>query len=167
MSLGPYPAVSLLDARAARDGARASLRDGRDPTVVKRQHRTAALHAMATTFSGIAREWFALNKSRWSPRHADDVIGSLERDVFPIVGALPIRKITPQQALSELRKIEARPAIETAHRIRQRMSAVFVYAIASGRGGADPAATVQGAMAPLHKGRYPAITGLDDARLML
>ncbi len=57
--------------------------------------------------------------------------------------------------------------METARRVSQRMSAVFVYAIASGRGEADPAAVVRGAMAPLAKGRQPAVTELAEAREVL
>jgi integrase len=47
------------------------------------------------------------------------------------------------------------------------MSAVFVYGIASGICQADPAAIVKGAMAPLIKGRQPAIVDLDEAREVL
>lgn len=65
----------------------------------------------------------------WAERHAADVIGSLERDVFPYLGTETLKDITPSDVLDVLRKIERRPAIETAHRIRQRMSAVFVYAM--------------------------------------
>jgi integrase len=69
--------------------------------------------------------------------------------------------------LGVLRTIEARPALETARRVRQRMSAVFVYAIALGVGESDPAAIVRGAMAPMVKGRQPAITDLAEARKVL
>jgi integrase len=105
--------------------------------------------------------------SKWTPVHAADVIHSLERDVFPEVGVLPVTEITAPIVLAVLRKIEDRPAIETAHRVRQQMSAVFTYAIASGKGENDPAATVKGAMAPLKKGRQPAVTDLEEARAML
>jgi integrase len=47
------------------------------------------------------------------------------------------------------------------------MSAVFVYAIASGRAETDPAATVQKAMKPVKTGRQPAITDLEQAREIL
>jgi hypothetical protein len=36
MHFGIYPMVSLVDARAKRDEARAQLQDGRDPAVVKK-----------------------------------------------------------------------------------------------------------------------------------
>jgi integrase len=99
--------------------------------------------------------------------HAYDVLHSLERDVFPDLGAIPIKDITAANVLAVLRKIEKRPAIETARRVRQRISAVFVYAIASGRAESDPAAIVQKAMAPMVKGRQPAITDLEAARAIL
>jgi integrase len=83
------------------------------------------------------------------------------------IGALPIREIGPIDVLGLLRKIEARPANETARRVRQRMSSVFGYAMASGRGDNDPAAIVKAAMAPLVKSRQPAIVELGEARAML
>jgi integrase len=69
--------------------------------------------------------------------------------------------------LKVLREIEDRPAPETARRVRQRVSAVFVYAIALGIGETDPAAIVRGAMAPVVKTRQPAITDLVEARAVL
>lgn len=166
LSIGPYPAISLADARTARDSAKATLRDGRDPGLVKKLRKLAHVTSTANTFEAIAREWYELNRDQWVNRHADDVITSLEREVFPVLGGIPVADIKAPEVLTVLRGIEAR-AKETARRVRQRMSAVFVYAISSGRAENDPAATVQKAMAPMVKGRQPAITDLDDAREML
>lgn len=167
LALGQYPDVSLVDARAARDKAKAELKAGRDPAIVKKLDKLNVVKNSEDTFEVIAREWFAVQKPRWASRHADKVIESLELHVFPVLGASPIRNITPPEVLGILRKIEARPAIDTARRVRQRISAVFVYAIASGRAVDDPAAVVQRAMAPLKKGRFPAITNLAKARVIL
>jgi hypothetical protein len=60
------------------------------------------------------------------------VIRSLERDVFPAIGKFPITDLTPPMVLKVLRAIEARGSIEIAKRVRQRISAVYVYAIAEG-----------------------------------
>lgn len=166
LSLGPYPAISLIDARAARDAAKSTLREGRDPSVQKKLRKLAHVTSTANTFESLAREWFNLNKGKWVDRHAEDVIESLEREVFPTLGKIPVTDIRAPEVLAVLRGIETR-AKETARRVRQRMSAVFVYAISSGRAEADPAATVQKAMAPMRKGRQPAITNLDAAREML
>jgi integrase len=167
LTFGSYPSMPLAEARKARDTAREQVRDGLDPALVMKAAQDQRRAEALDTFEALAREWHALQKSTWTPVHAADVLGSLEKDIFPAIGALPVRGITAPMVLAELRKIEARPAIETARRVRQRMSAVFVYAIASGRGEADPAAIVQNAMAPLKKGRQPAITALEDVRKIL
>lgn len=138
LSFGPYPDVSLAEARDRRDGAKRLLREGRDPSLERKLRRAASLPTSATTFEAVARDWYARKAPAWAERHAADVLTSLERDVFPLVGPLPITEITPPIVLAVLRAIEARPAIETARRVRQRMSAVFVYGIASGICEADP-----------------------------
>src|SRR5215472_7061064 len=132
LSIGPYSVVGLADARAAATDTKWLLREGRDPAVEKRLRRLGVITDGRTTFEAIAREWHELNKEHWVEVHANDVLRSLERDVFPDLGATPIKDIMPTNVLSVLRKIEDRCAVETARRIRQRMSAVFVYAIASG-----------------------------------
>ncbi|WP_100960426.1 integrase arm-type DNA-binding domain-containing protein [Bosea sp. FBZP-16] len=167
LSLGPYPALSLLDARKARDEAKSTLRTGKDPSITKKLQRLAGAASAATTFESVSREWHALQKSGWVERHAFDVLDSLEREVFPKLGSVPISEIGAQETIAVLREIESRGANETARRVRQRMSAVFVYAISTGRAEGDPAAVVQKAMAPLIKGRQPAVTDLAAARVML
>ncbi|MDB5848210.1 MAG: phage integrase [Rhodoferax sp.] len=159
LTFGRFPEVTLAQARDARDAAKAQLRKGIDPS--------APVAAPNETFEAIAREWHAQQKTRWTPIHADDVLSSMEEGAFAAFGKKTPDQITVPMVLETLRKIEARPAIETARRVRQRLSAVFVYAIATGRGTVDPAAVVQKAMAPLTKGRQPALTNLDDLRKML
>lgn len=167
LSFGPYPDVTLIMAREERSKAKLAMREGRDPAVAKKEDMAAATLDAGATFEVIAREWHDINKEAWTPVHCYDVLHSLERDVFPELGGVPIKSITAPRVLKVLRAIEDRPARETARRIRQRMSAVFVYAIATGRGENDPAAIVQSAMKPLTKGRQPAITDLDQAREVL
>jgi integrase len=166
LSIGPYEVVGLVEARAARDAAKASLRDGRDPGIVKKLRKLSHVTSSANTFEAIAREWHELNKSQWVDRHADDVITSLEREIFPTLGNVPVIDIKAPEVIALLRDVE-KHAKDTARRIRQRMSAIFVYAISTGRGENDPAAIVQSAMAPIKRGKFPAITNLGQAREML
>lgn len=168
LTFGRYPVIGLADARAARDAARDARHLGHDPADVRRKAAQAKAEANGNTFERVARAWHAQTLPTWRDRHADDVIRSLERDVFPTLGTVPIRDITPPMVLAALREIEARPAIETAHRIRQRMSAVFVHAIASGICENDPAAIVAAALKPVaEKARQPAVTDLDGVREIL
>jgi hypothetical protein len=166
LSFGPYPSVGLAQAREQRDAAKALLRAGKDPSLEKKQRRALGSD-LSGTFESVAKDWHTRNQPTWTERHSKDVLDSLATHVFPVLGRLPITEITAPMVLSVLRAIEARPALETARRVRQRISAVFVYAIALGIGENDPAAIVRGAMAPMTKGRQPAVTDLAEARKVL
>jgi integrase len=167
MAFGAYPLVSLADARSKRDEGYSVLCDGRDPNVAKRLKIEENIEAGRQTFERVAREWHENAKSQWAKIHAADIIRSLERDVFPSIGALPIAQLTPPLVLGVLREIEARGSIETAKRIRQRISAVFVYGIAQGIVQSDPAEKLGAVLKPLRKGRQPAITDLIPLRKMI
>jgi integrase len=99
-------------------------------------------------------------------RHANDVLASLEQYVFPSLRNVPIIDIAEPQVLAVVRGVEARSK-ETARRVRQRIEAIFNFAMSTGRAKTNPAAVVKGAMAPMKKGKQPAITDLDKAREML
>jgi integrase len=165
---GQYPLVSLLEAREQRDEARRLLNEGRDPLTEKRLRIDANLEASRQTFERIAREWHLVCTPQWAKVHAADVLRSLERDVFPAIGSLPIAGILPPKILEVLRAIEKRGSIETARRVAQRISTIYAFAIASGLATTDPAATIGAALKPLpRKGRQPAITNLTELREML
>jgi len=86
LHFGVHPKVSLADARAKRDEASALLNEGHDPAMVRKLLVEANLEAGRQTFERLAREWFENIKTRWALIHADDVIRSLERDVFLMIG---------------------------------------------------------------------------------
>lgn len=119
LSLGIYPEVSLRDARAKRNELRRQLAEGSDPSVVRRVAQAEAIVRSENTFEVVARRWYAMKLPGWAPAHAERVLSRLERDVFPMVGTLPIDEITPRLLLLAIRKIEARGVVETAHRALQ------------------------------------------------
>lgn len=167
-SYGAYPEVSIKEARERRDETREILRAGRDPTIEARKAAASAIADSEHTFETLAREWHELNRSRWVPRHCEDVINSLERDVFPMLGEFPPGELTAPLILACLRPVENRGAIETAGRLRQRIDAVLSYGLSIGLIASNPAAMVKGALKPVKKGkRQPAVTDLDELRELL
>lgn len=169
LSFGAWPNVKLSDARALRDEAKGAKRRGTDPAHLKRAGGLRPGEAAPENFEAIARRWHATKQSSWQPHHAADVLSSLEREVFPRLGALPPAEITAPMVLELLRGIEPRSA-DVAHRIRQRISHIFrFHAAETGAPAAhDPAAVVKGALAPVDKsGRMPAVTTLARAREVL
>lgn len=164
---GPYPEISLVEARELRMAAARSRRNGIDPSVEKRQRSAAQLAKAGMTFETIGREWYASQESAWSPRYANIVRKSLDQDVYPRIGNLPITDITTPLVLEVLRAIEKRGAIETAHRVKQRISEIFVRAIGSGIAESDPAAVAGRALASPRKGKFPAVLAIGLARNVL
>ncbi|WP_030540540.1 integrase arm-type DNA-binding domain-containing protein [Sphingobium sp. DC-2] len=162
LCLGQWPGVQLLDARDRAEDARALISQGVDPSGTARTAR------QVHTFEAVARQWHALQLERWTERHASDVLDSLVRNVFSDIGPLPIGAITAPAVLQVLRDVERRGSIETARRIRQRISAVFAFAIAEGIVDQDPAAIVGKALRPAPPTRrQPALIDLAEARGLL
>ncbi|KQM41162.1 tyrosine-type recombinase/integrase [Sphingomonas sp. Leaf10] len=163
LTIGQFPDVDLTAAREAAAAARDALRAGRDP----REERAARVE-VDRTFATVARAWHAHWRSSWTDVHANDVITSLERDVFPAIGAIDVDDIGAGDLRDLLRAVEARGAIETAKRLRQRISKVFGYAIANELAEVDPSTAVRHALsaAPI-AGEQLALITLDDARELL
>ena len=95
--------------------------------------RQAEREAGLETFEAIAREWYAKRVPYWALSHCSKLLHRLERDVFPWLGARPIAAITAPDLLAVMRCVEARAAVETAHRDLQYCGQVFRYAVATGR----------------------------------
>jgi integrase len=158
LSFGTYPEVSLKDARKRRDDARKLLADGVDPGENRKAVKAAKAERAGNSFEVVAREWYAKNAPNWVENHGGRIIQRLERDIFPWIGGRPIAEITAPELLAVLRRIEARGAVETAHRALQNCGQVFRYAIATGRAERDPSPDLKGALPPVKETHLAAIT---------
>jgi integrase len=143
LTLGRYPDMSLDQARRSAALARERLGRGEDP-----RDDAAAETQKVRAFEYVARAWFERHRARWSATHAADVLASLERDIFPVIGTMPIEAITTPVVLAALRTLEARGKLETARRVRQRVSAVFKHAMIEGWHDRDPSAVIVDGLLP-------------------
>jgi len=158
ISLGVYPDVGLAEARERRERARKHVAAGLDPGQQRRAEKVALIERTENTFAAVAKEWFGLFSPKWVETHASKVLGRLENDLVPWLGARPIRDITAPEVLSVLRRIASRGADETARRALQDCGRVFRYAIATGRADRDPTRDLAGALAPRSVVHLPSIT---------
>ncbi len=157
LSLGTFPEVSLAQARARRDDARKLLAEGQDPSATRKAEKAEA-QAGGETFELVALEWFERFRSKWTEPHAGRILTRLKKDVFPFIGSRPIHEINAPELLSAMRRIEARGAIETAHRALQNCGQVFRYAVACGKAERDPSGDLRGALTPTKEKHHPSIT---------
>lgn len=156
LSLGIYPQVSLKQARASRDAARAVLANGVDPSSQRKADELAHRNATGNSFEAVAREWMqqqqvaevTANKNRWL----------LETFLFPALGARPISEITPRELLTVLKKIEAKGKLETASRAKNKAGQVFRFAIREDKAQNDPTSSLRGALKTPQVKHHAAVT---------
>ncbi len=117
LALGPYPLVSLQEAREGRDTAKKLLHEGTDPMAHKRGQKKEAVRNAQNTFKAVALEWHENQLDGWSKNHGQNVMRRLEVDIFPYVGNRPIADIDPPELLDVLRKIEKRGALDVVSRV--------------------------------------------------
>lgn len=170
LSLGTYPEVSLKNARVRRDEARRRLAAGDDPSESRKAEKaqreaaaqSARLHAEGKSgpgsFEAVARDWLqTVHQSKVSAGHAERTRIRLEQDIFPWLGSRPIGELTAPELLQCLRRVEARGAIETAHRIKDSCGQVFRFGVASGLCLRNPAADLRDALRPVPTRHHAAI----------
>ena len=153
LAIGVWPKVSLTCARELRKEAREQIQRGIDPLKHKRDQQRIRAASHERTFSVLCEEWMKRQAPRWTKKHAFDVRRGLENHVLKDLGHLPVADIERQEVLVVLRKIEGSGKYEAAHRARQRMEAVFNFALITGDCEINPAAGLTKVLTPSTKKR--------------
>lgn len=133
LGLGPWPEVTLAEARDKALAARRLVKAGRDP--LAERSRVPGL-----TFQPAAEALIESKRPGWrNAKHAAQWGSTLAAYAYPKLGALEVKAIDTAAVLEVLRPIWAGKP-ETASRVRQRIEAVLDYAAAAGaRTGDNPA----------------------------
>ena len=160
LALGIYPAVSLAQARERREDARKLLAavPPIDPSRSKREEKLNRAAAAAQTLEVVARQWLAKTAADRAANTQHKVTVALENNIFPYLGKSPISTISPLDVLAAVQKMEARGAIDTAHRVKQICGQVFRYAVAAGLVERDVTADLKGALSAVPRSHFAAIT---------
>ena len=159
LALGVYPDVTLAKARQRRDKARKLLADGVEPSTAKQEDKQAKAEAAANTFEAVARDWLIKTKAKRAEITYLKVATWLEKDAFPFLGNMPISTIGPRDVLDKVvRKVEARGAIDTAHRLKQLCGQVFRDAVVTGLAERDVTADLREALVTKTQKHHAAIT---------
>ena len=139
MGLGPYPDVTLAEAREAAQAARKLRRTGTDPLTAKRAAQAAKL-VRVHLFRDVTSDCIEAHRAGWrSTKHTAQWAATIEDYAFPVLGDMDVAEIGLQHVLRVLKPIwTAKP--ETASRVRSRMESVLDFAAVHGwRTGDNPA----------------------------
>ena len=157
LALGAYPAVTLARARKGRDAARELLADGVDPSEAKQVRKAASVAADSGTVQAVGLDWLATHRAGWSAAHFTREERNLKKDVFPYMGKRRIGDIEPPELLAVVRKVEARGALDVAHRVLITARGVWQHAIAHGHATRDVTQDIKKALKPHLRRNLPAI----------
>lgn len=156
-SLGPYPALSLKDARHKSSLLKFDIRNGIDPSEVKKKEKRNAILNAKNTFEALALEWHDRHGKTLDKKHASNIISRLKRDIFPVIGSTPIADLEAPDIAAVIKKIEDRGAGEMARRALQNCAQVIRYAVQTGRAKYDVTSGLKGFLKPRVKTHYGTI----------
>ena len=151
IGLGPYPEVSLAEARAKAAELKLQIRNGIDPIAHKQEQleKQRIQQLRNKTFRECAKVVIA-NKTRElkNEKHIGQWSSTLETYIYPTLGNLTISTITKVDIAEVLKPIWVEKN-ETARRIRGRIETIFNYAKAMGYFEGDNPAEWKGNLEPI------------------
>lgn len=118
MAYGPYPLISLKEARDKRDRDRKLLLEGIDPATVKKERKRAFEVERRGQFRTVAAELLEKNRLEGRARNTLKKKAWLIEMANEDLGGLSVESITPREVLAVLKKQEAAGNFETASRLR-------------------------------------------------
>lgn len=136
MSFGPYPAVSLSEARTKRDEAKAALRDGLDPMAPRREVAVKSL-----TLSE-ANDAYWSGRKDLSAGYLTNARRGFEIHLAPTLGNRSTRSITRDDLLTALRAMDDAGLHVYVRKVRMWIDQVFDWAVENGHADINPAALI-------------------------
>jgi integrase len=125
MGLGPYPLVSLSEARDKVMAQRRLILDGIDPIAARYAKRPAR---EPVTFATAAKQYIAGHERAWkSADHTRQWRNSLDRYVLPVIGERPVSAIDTHDVLTIVEPLWQEKT-QTATRVLNRISLILDWA---------------------------------------
>lgn len=168
LSLGPYPEVSLEQARAKANAVRERIGAGADPAQDREAAKVEARLTQRNTFAHVAAEVVRRlrreGKSRTTIRKRLWIYRVLTNDLR----SRPIAEIKASEILAVIQKVESRGKLESALRLRSAIGQAMRLAVATDRRATDPTPAMRGLIAnPKVKHRAAVTTPREAGKLMV
>lgn len=134
--VGRWPDLGIDEAKAKRAEIKATVRDGGDPALERRERRTERQEADAATVRVVAERWLkvAPEARNWSADYTHHTKLRLANHVLPVIGNRPIGRITTHEIeeliLGLLKPTADRKGLRSqAVHVRQMLQVMFDYAL--------------------------------------
>jgi integrase len=150
LTIGPYPAIGLAQARTLRNEAAALLALGQSPAREKQSSKARQRldAARATRFEELAQRWFAQEVAPRSAGWQYNVQNWLKLDIYPALGQRDPRTITRDQIDAVIQKVVKRGAPNSAAKVQAILKKIFQYAEDEHEVDGDPTAKIKPVKTP-------------------
>lgn len=138
MSFGPYPEVSLSEARERRDAAKFVLRNGDNPMRERKASRSC--HGV-TLAEAVERYWSG--RKDISDSYRENAARAIEMHLLPVLGGRSIESITRDDLLSELQRMDASGLYNYVRKVRMWVGQIFDWAVENGYAKINPAVLIR------------------------
>ena len=128
MGLGPFPFVSLSQARQRARECHTLIHQGKDPLVERREAASQRKIREETKFSAIAEMYIEEHKFEWTnKKHASDWASTLKRLAYEKLDGKPLADLTTRDVLDVLKPLW-QDKRETGRKLQGRLKLIFAYA---------------------------------------
>lgn len=127
---------TLAEARDERIKARALVKQGINPAHARQGDAAKRAIDATMTFEAVAREWIALRD--WEQVTKDRRLDMLERVVFPTIGPLPVKQVSPAMVLSLLKRAATKNGVSVSQEAKRTLYRVFEFAAETFRVDSNP-----------------------------
>jgi len=163
VTLGEYPAFTLLDARQWREECRGFIAKGISP-MKEKQKSKSILNGMLTV-SEFCDVWLSdvVQKTTKEPKNIRRV---LDKDVIPAIGRKKLSEVTVGDIQLIIDKIKARGSDQSALLTRNIMKRFFAYGISREKCIFNPAAAIEARFIAKVKSRDVSLTSEEVGKLL-
>jgi integrase len=138
--IGPYPAVSLAEARQKRDKVKAVLREGQDPKAAQKARK-------AGRTLDDAHDAYWGGRKDLSPSYLENERRAYEMHVQPVLGSRAIRDISRADVLEALNILDAKGKHDYVRKVRMWLAQVWDWALEQGEATDNPPRAIKPARA--------------------
>jgi integrase len=144
LSLGPYPFVSLAEARRRSFEMRTDMANGINPSAKRKAQKKGDRERLAARrllgrqdaevgmLEHVALQWHAVRKKTWSVEYAKSELSRLKTHVFPALGHRLIADIRREEFTQVLALIDEAGKVSTTGRLYGHCRRICDFAVAKG-----------------------------------
>lgn len=134
--IGPYPAVSLAEARQKREDVKATLRAGADPKAAQKARK------VGMTLDDAHTAYWSGRKDL-SPSYLENERRAYEMHVQPVLGSRVMREIARADVLETLNRLDARGKHDYVRKVRMWLAQLWDWAIEQGEATDNPPRSIK------------------------